>query len=161
MTIYERMGLHIANRRLVMGLTELELAGRAKIHRNTVYRIESGRGMNIDSIVKICQVLNLTLDSLMEEIKPSNDIQLELWNIRRKDAGPSMHSDSKRRSDVLRHLQPGMGYIGPGASGMRKSIKVETRVNPGTTGGRHSIQSMLELQERLARLRNSVLSRES
>lgn len=63
--IEQRVGYRIFKERTRRGLTAMVLADRAGIHRNTVYRIESGLGISVVALCRIAAALEVTLDALV------------------------------------------------------------------------------------------------
>lgn len=150
-----KLQVHIASkivkRRKDLRITALKLAARAEIHRNAVSRAETGLGVSLETLWKICKVLNITLDSLFEDIKPETAIQLELWPDVKKwriQHGPSlMPSNTNRRSNALSTVSSGLGRVGPGASGMRKPVQRAYQRD------RERAEKILNIQERLSKLK--------
>jgi len=101
----------MVKRREHLGIPASSLASRANVHRNTVSRIESGESVSIESLWKICKVLNITIDSLLEESSQpfkSDATQLKFRFKRKYEK--RMLRDSARRSDVLPSLQHDLGF---------------------------------------------------
>src|ERR1700722_11617471 len=73
-----QIGWKIVAARVKSRMTALELASQAQVHRNTVYRIESGLCYSIESLYRITRVLGITLDSLFVDVK-LEDAQIDLW----------------------------------------------------------------------------------
>jgi DNA-binding XRE family transcriptional regulator len=128
-SIKEQIGCKILEARVKRRLTELQLAARAQVHRNTVYRIEAGLNCSIESVWKICKVLGISLDSLFEECNLI-DRQLELWPKRRtaqlelwprrvkRKYEKRLSGDSNGRSIHLLPLRSGLGSERSRAAGM-------------------------------------------
>ena len=147
----------IIGRRKYLQISAGRLAEQALVHRNTVSRLESDGIISLESLWGICNVLGFTIDSLFEKTKPVNENQLKFdWSQKSEYLVPS---SPNRGSDVLRPMQARLGSIGPGASGMRKAPKFVPGSRADSDGER--TESMLILQSRIARLRNSVLQRVS
>lgn len=125
-SLNQRIGYRVLKARQYARISALELAARASIHRNTVYRIESGMGSSLEALWKITRVLNITLDSLFEDQPLA--IQLEMFN----DQFP-LSGNSNRRSDVLHTMQPGLGHKRPRAAKMPATSVVQGLRN-GTDG---------------------------
>lgn len=66
--IRHQVGRRISDRRKCLKLSQLQLAGRAGVSRETVYRAELGtHAVSVDSIVKIARALNVPPDRLFRD----------------------------------------------------------------------------------------------
>jgi len=54
-----RIGLEIAEARTGMGMSQTELAKRAKVTQQQVSKIENGANCNVLTLLRVCRVLNL------------------------------------------------------------------------------------------------------
>lgn len=107
-SLKQRIGFRVMKRRESLGLSALELAKRAEVHRNTISRIESGLCLSIDTLWSVCKVLEITIDSLMEDSISTFSVQLEL-RFKRKYERKKLQSDPKRRSNDVRPMSIGLG----------------------------------------------------
>lgn len=58
----ETLGQRVKERRLSLGLTVQELAGRARVSASYIYAIEAGvRGSHVDKLARIAKALETTL----------------------------------------------------------------------------------------------------
>jgi transcriptional regulator with XRE-family HTH domain len=114
----QRVGSRVLKRRENMRLTALELAARAGVHRNTISRIECGQSLSIETLWRLCKVLQISLDSLIED-RPAilGPVQLE-FRFERKYA-KRLQSNSNRRSDDVRSLQSNLGLQRSGTATMQ------------------------------------------
>jgi transcriptional regulator with XRE-family HTH domain len=72
---YETFGREIRNRRKEMGLTQVELAGRAGISRNYLSQLERGKATNLS--LRIFNALTLTTvigDGVHKDLKTESDL---------------------------------------------------------------------------------------
>lgn len=67
------LGERFARRRIARGLTQQQLANEAGVAKRTVERLESGRSVQMVTLVRLCRVLELTaeLDQLIPEQQPN------------------------------------------------------------------------------------------
>jgi transcriptional regulator with XRE-family HTH domain len=65
---YQVIGRFLRGERERLGITQTELAKLARVHYNTVQRVELGKGLRLsfESLAKICTVLNVSLDWIAE-----------------------------------------------------------------------------------------------
>jgi transcriptional regulator with XRE-family HTH domain len=88
--IENTIGLFIKQIRLQQNLSQIELASKAGLHRNTIYQIESGEGGTISSLIQLLRALDHL--HLIKPLEPAltmvSPIQLaKLQSKSRKRAG--------------------------------------------------------------------------
>jgi transcriptional regulator with XRE-family HTH domain len=83
-----RVGFRIMKRREYMGFSALKLASLAGVHRNTISRMESGEMLSLESLWKVCQILDVTIDGMISDAlrMPIPGTQLRLFVKRKKAA---------------------------------------------------------------------------
>lgn len=71
---YTAMGGRIRNARLDAGLSQSELAERCNLSVSFLGHIERGsRKMSLETLVTVCEVLNLSADYLLQDELPGSD----------------------------------------------------------------------------------------
>ena len=71
---YTAMGGRIRNARLDAGLSQSELAERCNLSVSFLGHIERGsRKMSLETLVTVCEVLNLSTDYLLQDELPGSD----------------------------------------------------------------------------------------
>ena len=71
---YTAMGGRIRNARLDAGLSQSELAERCNLSVSFLWHIERGsRKMSLETLVTVCEVLNLSTDYLLQDELPGSD----------------------------------------------------------------------------------------
>ncbi len=63
--LYRRIGYAVMRLRRRRGWTVLVLAERAGLHRNTIYRVESGLNISIYALWRIAEALGVALEGLI------------------------------------------------------------------------------------------------
>ena len=111
---YPALGEKIRQSRLSKGLSQYAVSENVDLSESFFGHIERGdRKLSVESLVKIANYLQLSLDYLLMESKPTNDgdewLQSELDNIFR-DKNPSQRdyllSILKVLADSIKKLQP-------------------------------------------------------
>ena len=111
---YPALGEKIRQRRLSKGLSQFAVSESIDLSESFFGHIERGdRKLSVESLVRIADCLQLSLDYLLMESKPTHDsdelLQSELDNIFR-DKSPSQRTYLlnilKALSDSIKKLQP-------------------------------------------------------
>ena len=79
-TVLQALGDRVGRYRIEAGLTQAELAEQAGIGKRTLERIETGRGTEPVTLIRVLRVLKVLdgLDRLLPELPPSPIAQLKL-----------------------------------------------------------------------------------
>lgn len=112
MTMKERIGLRIMKRRQALKMPACELARMSGVHRNTICRMEAGEGGSIESVWRISRVLEVTIEWLMQDARPSTELQLSLWPKQkvRNNGFERLRSTQAGGPNGLPAVSSGLGY---------------------------------------------------
>lgn len=103
------LGERIERYRIEAGLTQAELAGRAGIGKRTVERVETGRGAELVTIIRVLRTLNAVegFERLLPELPPSPIAQLELRGKQRQRVShPRGRSEASEHHHQVREGEP-------------------------------------------------------
>ena len=71
---YAAMGGRIRNARIAAGLSQSELAEKCNLSISFLGHIERGiRKMSLETLVTVCEILNLSADYLLQDELPASD----------------------------------------------------------------------------------------
>ncbi len=69
MTIEEKFGISIRQRRIELGISQVELGDRASLHRTYIGSIERGeRNISLLNIISLCDALKIKPSELMVQL---------------------------------------------------------------------------------------------
>ncbi len=120
--ILQVLGARVTRYRLNQGLTQGQLAAQAGVAKRTVERIESGRGAELLTFIKVLRVLNLveTLDLLIPELSASPVDQMKLQGRQRRRV---RHPRRLRASSTAQQATESTSVAVPAVSTPAKSWK--------------------------------------
>lgn len=97
--VLQALGERIEQSRIGAGLTQAELAERAGIGKRTLERMESGRGAELVTFIRVLRALKILegLERLIPELPPSPIAQLKLRGKRRRRVS---HPRSRRAPEA-------------------------------------------------------------
>ena len=88
----EDIGEHLGAWRRLRGLTAVEVAERADVARSTVLRLESGRGANLEALLRVARALGV-LDDIVQALDPYRS------DVGRQRADEALPKRVRRRND--------------------------------------------------------------
>jgi len=65
----EYIGIFLRNYRLNENITQLQVSKEAKIHRNTIHHIESGKNVTLTTLFDICDYYGISLADVILDIE--------------------------------------------------------------------------------------------
>ncbi|MBT1070979.1 helix-turn-helix domain-containing protein [Pelotalea chapellei] len=101
MTVLEELGHRLSKQRLDLGLTQAGLAISAGLGKRTIERLEAGKSVQLDTLVRILRVLNVLdrMDSLIPDEsapRPMELLKLKGKERQRASTNPKSAKESKK-----------------------------------------------------------------
>lgn len=100
-TVLVELGRRVAKQRLDLGLTQAEIALRAGLGKRTIERLEAGKSVQLDTLVRILRVLSMLdrMDSLVPDEsapRPMELLKLKGKERQRASTNPKSAKESKK-----------------------------------------------------------------